>query len=690
MSNLSISSRDPSHSHSRSQSVLDLGNVGGTSSPKKKQSHQKSKSITKPFIIHPSLSEQSFGDSIGKRTSSLPNFKELGPPDLIHISNYNKISQKEEGNYHYITGLDVSSPVAPLAYLTTLNLNSSNNSSKHPNIYTYCSFNSFSRCDVRIRIEFPNNNNSSYQLQQIPSDRSNKTLMEVNDDVWEELFVSSVIRSVIINLDFERKLPSLVEKPLIKSIQHSKTIISKLIKFLDKGYLLGCISTVQRPSLVQNFLVDTLLKIVELTNLYDYTIELLTKHKKTDQLTILIIKILFLKDSEVEAIKLINQSLKLNPRDTLILNEQVKFLLSREQYELALNPALSAVNSNPVDFESWLNLTKLHILSDNIPMALVALNSAPMYTIRSKDLIFIENKDSLALPFPNEGKIHKVWGNISQIHGLGSENLIKFSPRYEVEACDPTLIRINQTPLKGTYKLTYDLLILIINKIGWDNLLKIRSQVFIMDDEYKKTISTTSIDEKNGGSNSSITNKRLCERWLDQLFLVLYEDLRVVLIVENELNNAKQLKHSGLEWQLIGLASFRTQHFKNSIAALRTSLSAKFDIISALKVMELWENQYYNRDFKIWNKLNKFGNFDITLDQILDILVRAISFNIRFFNEFQLDILLFLKKFLTKYDVDFIKNKIQVLFENDNKDYKNSGVIPPFDSLVADTLMFSQ
>lgn len=655
------------------------------------------------ILTSSSVSEHSFGGSIGTRTANLPNFKELGPPDLVHISKYNKTAQKEEGEYHYITGLDVSSAVAPLAYLTTLNLNSSSTSAKHPNIYTYCSFNSFNKSDIRIRIEFPNSNTNSFQLQAIPSDRSNKILNEVSDQVWDELFVSSVVRSIIINLDFERKIPGLIEKSLTKSIQQSKNIITKLVDFIDKGPILGCNALVQKPSCVQNYLVDALLKIVELTSLYQFTIDLLRNYRKKVDVTLIIVKILFLADREVDAIKLLYHSLKQNPRDTLLLNEQVKFLITKEKYELAMNPALAAANGNPIDFEAWSNLTKLHILNNNIPMALVALNSAPMYGIRPKDLIFIEPKDRISMPSPNEGKIKSVWDNSPiQVYGPGCENLIKFSPRYEVEACDPALIRTNSQQLKGTYRVAYDLLILIINKIGWDELLKSRAKVFIMDEEYK-TLSASKVNlsgeiHTNGGdSPREIKSKRLCERWLDNLFLVLYEDLRVVLIVENELQNEKQLKHSGLEWELIGLASYRTHHFKNAVAALRTTLSAKFDIVAAYKLLELWELNYTDsnsKEFKIWNKKeqnknNKYGEFEMTLDQILDILVKCISYNIKFFNEFELTILLYLKKFLSKFDVDYIKNKIQVLFENDNKDYKNSGVIPPFDSLVADIQTFS-
>ncbi|CEP24997.1 Protein BCH2 AltName: Full=BUD7 and CHS6 homolog 2 [Cyberlindnera jadinii] len=128
----------------------------------------------KPTIITPYYSEKLFGSSIGNRTTLLPTYREIGPPDLVHLSTSNRASQKEDGQYHYITGIDLSSTVAPQAYIQMLSL-PLDVSVKHPAIFTYCSFNSFSKCDVRIKIECPEAEQGQFQLTVLPADRFQKT-----------------------------------------------------------------------------------------------------------------------------------------------------------------------------------------------------------------------------------------------------------------------------------------------------------------------------------------------------------------------------------------------------------------------------------------------------------------------------------------------------------------------------------
>ncbi len=61
-----------------------------------------------------------------------------------------------------------------------------------------------------------------------------------------------------------------------------------------------------------------------------------------------------------------------------------------------------------------------------------------------------------------------------------------------------------------------------------------------MEEEYRnQDTSAASSDEKQqqdkAGHWLTFTDKRLCERWLDNLFMVLYEDLRIYTIWRAEL-----------------------------------------------------------------------------------------------------------------------------------------------------------
>lgn len=50
---------------------------------------------------------------------------------------------------------------------------------------------------------------------------------------------------------------------------------------------------------------------------------------------------------------------------------------------------------------------------------------------------------------------------------------------------DPTLLKLPAGNLKGTFKRAYRILTEITNQIGWDQLLKCRSGVFVMEEEYR-------------------------------------------------------------------------------------------------------------------------------------------------------------------------------------------------------------
>jgi hypothetical protein len=233
-----------------------------------------------------------------------------------------------------------------------------------------------------------------------------------------------------------------------------------------------------------------------------------------------------------------------------------------------------------------------------------------------------------------------------------------------MELVHPTLRKLHAAGFKGTFLKAYILLTEITKKIGWDQLLKIRSQVFVMEEEYRhektgqqphsRSASTTalrspspgasaqlnganhgeveersSIDEHstNGeslhspvvdaeqsiekpthtvaaevvkagsedphvhasGSNNAdpsqpnythFQNKRLCERWLDNLFMVLYEDLRVYTIWRTEMAQYRQqqllYKKSAEEWEILGELAERLHHEDEALEAYESCLQIRF------------------------------------------------------------------------------------------------------------------
>ena len=64
---------------------------------------------------------------------------------------------------------------------------------------------------------------------------------------------------------------------------------------------------------------------------------------------------------------------------------------------------------------------------------------------------------------------------------------------------DVALLRLPAPGLRGTFAKAYHLLTLLASKIGWDELLKTRSQVFVMEEEYRLHKTHASVDFNASG-----------------------------------------------------------------------------------------------------------------------------------------------------------------------------------------------
>lgn len=96
-------------------------------------------------------------------------------------------------------------------------------------------------------------------------------------------------------------------------------------------------------------------------------------------------------------------------------------------------------------------------------------------------------------------------------------------------------------------------------------------------------------------STFSFTNKRLCERWLDNLFMVLYEDLRVYTIWRAEVNHYKQqsipYRKTSTEWEILGELALRLQHKEEAKDAFQRCVDGRFSAKAYLKLLEIYSDQ---------------------------------------------------------------------------------------------------
>lgn len=410
-----------------------------------------------------------------------------------------------------------------------------------------------------------------------------------------------------------------------------------------------------------------LLDYIHTTGRYTSGINLFEKLRTRDpEISSLLARVYIEADEEVQAVQLLHEAIQELPMDYSLLDCQAEFCNKKGRGDLALEIAKRSVVSAPSEFGTWARLAEIYVSLEQWDMALLTLNSCPMFTYQDKDAPRMPEPQRVFLPVMPEAMCDE----------------IEDSSMDDMELVHPTLRKLHAAGFKGTFLKAYILLTEITKKIGWDQLLKIRSQVFVMEEEYRhektaqvphsRSASTTalrspspnthaqqmngehgeveersSVDESNANGESSsaaaeavhdlekpghtvasevvkagsedphahdsanngnpsqpnythFQNKRLCERWLDNLFMVLYEDLRVYTIWRTEMAQYRQqqllYKKSSEEWEILGELAERLHHTEEAVEAYENCLQIKFSPKAMRGVLKLGEERKQVRD----------------------------------------------------------------------------------------------
>lgn len=667
---MSIFWRSKKKDSSRPGSVVITENNGGSmfaTSKEKKQNDD-----------NPKIVEAQFGESLGLRTRSLKKMAYdgslgLGLPDMVHVAHYDSSRKDEVGEYHYVTGIDCSSEVMPIAYLSTLRL--SQRLGKE-SICTFCSVNIFSHIDLRIKFE----NEKMYDITAVDC-KSDNVHVPMDDKLWKELFLSAMIRSVIFNKDREWKLPGMVELPIgiDNGMGYAESIIEMLCEFIPRYKETGTdLTKTTAISPLHNYLTETLISYLSLTpKLHEYCITILDKLSKVDKANEVLYQIVKCKvafnSNSLDLItiscisetlaKFFNNAFRLKKTQLTVfadlLNLQVEFLIKKKDYELALIIALKSTKLVPDNFYSWYFLAQSYISLGQYNSALLAINSTPkllsvdpnkeVYWMLGLDRLYYKkpqgqvaetslnsheyhqaltkftnanerDMDSITfgriiMPANTIGYMKNIFEgaalNIGPVYGPQSLNLIDYVSREEVGAVSyiSLLERNSQKNVLPWYMhKIYGLLMSIVKKCSWNGLLELRSSIFVMESEHSVV---------QQGTLLQIRKKRMCEKWLDRLFMQIYQDLKV------SLNSPalKDSKSSGLEWELLGILLAKTEDWSEAVACLRTSIMARFDVLAAEKLLKLY--------------LYKEMDFPLTTDDLLLILIEKCAYDARFYDTFQ-------------------------------------------------------
>lgn len=187
-------------------------------------------------------------------------------------------------------------------------------------------------------------------------------------------------------------------------------------------------------------------------------------------------------DEEIRAVRIMHSALEANPLSYPILHAQCDLLLSKGKVDWARRVAQQAVNSAPSEFVTWAKLTETYIELGHFDAALLTLNSCPMFTFNERDLHRMPSPARTHLPVKRF---------------IAESNILDEESARDNEA-DVALLRLPAPGLRGTFAKAYALLTLLVSKIGWDELLKTRSQVFVMEEEYRLHKTAEGVGEGGG------------------------------------------------------------------------------------------------------------------------------------------------------------------------------------------------
>ncbi|KAF2673164.1 putative clathrin-coated vesiclec protein [Microthyrium microscopicum] len=651
----------------------------------------------------PELYEEDIHTAIDARTETLQALRELGPPDLVHLTKTPvKGAPKWQGIYHHVTGIDASSSASLAAYINTLTYNANDKTTKVTS-GAYCCYNAFSRLDMRVQVQIPGTV-ESYCIDERGEKR------EATDELWLETYLCGVLRAFSYaddgSGDTIKKIVGVRRFNPITSTDAEHRFFEAAERLFFNGWQLGSDPEIQVPNLVSNHLTTGLLHYINTTGRYTSGINLFEKLRSKDpEISSLLARVYIAADEEVKAVQLLHEAIEDLPMDYSLLDCQAEFLNRKGRPDLAVEIAKRAVVSAPSEFGTWARLAEIYVSLERWDLALLTLNSCPMFTWQDKDAPRMPEPLRFSLPIMDESQCDEI-DDRSASEPFGG-------------AVDPGLRKLHAASFKGTFLKAYMLLTDITTKIGWDQLLKIRSQVFVMEEEYRnekqsihtshsRNPSTTALrgpspepkSQTNGAGHKSesdsddedfhadektlheaaehqadkaveeppaskdagttvlgpdgtvpdpvqpsrLQNKRLCERWLDNLFMVLYEDLRVYTIWRTEAAQYRQqqimYKKSAEEWEILGQLAERLHHFEDAVEAWQACLQIRFSPNALRGVLKMYE---------------KTGD----VRMIIGAVIRLICWQYRWYSEFSPSLIFTVRKLIEDEGAVKVRNMVQ-------------------------------
>lgn len=692
----------------------------------------------------PWMAEETPGQMLGARAASTAPAP--GPPDLVHLNC--AASHGDRGFYHHVHGIDYALGAAAVqsyalgaagveldqdGYCAGAGFVHGSTVSSLV-VITVCSYNALARTEVRARFEItPEKLGRSRRVAvrarySVASRARVRTCAgdEIEPEVWAELATCTLVRAFTAADDVGRPLAVCLPhqtrtKPALTSA------IERAVAQLPRGHLLGARTGLGSASdcdrgdttpttRYRNRLIDSLVRLVRMDPLGRAAARAADAVRAQHGAAFVAVESRLLSaqhaaPSAQRFVALAHAAVAATPwltQTAVVLVQQVRFLMARGAYAAAERVALRAVRMLPLDFDCWWHLALCYMAQGDAEAAVVTMNSLPVVFARGSP-VAPKIPSSLGaptrVPIPGEDNTQHsakplgkspAWGSplaaatpltaaspleLSVLDPAVSKVCRATAPRPSLAALSAGTITTLDLDRSSTWGRAYDLLTLMAATLGWDNLVRAKAKVL------RSAQLATSASASSSGSECPE-----CARWLDQLFLVVYEDLRVLMTV-----GLAESNRSALSWLMIGILDWGCKrNWLNSISALSTSASAVgagggFDYFSSIKLLEIYlelflssvdesvldplssvyDGRHYSTKLLLRRKPNEFsrGMAELehglfSLDRVLLLVMQCVSWNLRWYcympPYWATELLI---KLCYKYDPVQIRTMVRVVFE---------------------------
>jgi tetratricopeptide (TPR) repeat protein len=580
-------------------------------------------------------------EALRARTQGIGAFRDLGPADLVQVTKgkpKGRHEMKQAGSYHWVAGMDCSSSAAIAVYVTNLaySLGPSQAGNAPASWFgrlaaagspyrvthsTVCVWDAFGRVDVRVEVSIPGGVRS-YALDQ------SLRMIPTTPQLWLQAHVSSCLRAMQGSPTAAKGLRRL---DLFPTPAHEARFLEAASALFWEGWRLGhSLASPQQANALNNRLAQGILEYALGSQRPQLALDFFTPlAAQDDALNVPLVKALLAMDREGEAVRLMHQSLTKNPALGPLLHTQFDFLLSRRgevDSTLPLLVAQQAIKVAPMDLEGWARLAALHIRQGEWEQALRTLNSFPFMLPLEADPTRMPPAAAFCQPRKDLTLVDL--SAIEPVAGMANAGL--------------ALEGLRAAQLKGTPREAYRLLVRICEAVGWERLLALRAAVFVMEEDYQQgraeakdpvaadrqqvllgkakigedavgdsplvvrsplspqspsavIAEPTKAQMDKSNTSSSHTKKRLCERWLDTLFMVLFEDMRVYTVYQAELAHhaaeGRVYHRTPREWLILGDLCFRLGHPAEAREAYQRCADLGFSAGAWRALLDAWAKE---------------------------------------------------------------------------------------------------